>query len=200
MEWWAAFWALPWWLCIIMIATSVVMIASSDTEHYGWSLVLLAFNVLGLHMVGAINIAEASNNVWTLLLTTFGYLAVGMMWTFFKWHLYVRNVAEDILSWNRSLSADACIKSYKTAVSLSNQSNMSMLINWALFWPMSMLKSLFGELLFGVCRWLIYEVFGGLYRNITMRQQVKLQGMMAQQETSQSMKLDEERWKSKGLS
>lgn len=137
-----------WYYTALLISLCVLFIGSALAES-GWSMVLVTTWVATLFYLGKIDISQA-NWVDTLLLVM-AYIIVGIIWSGYKWFLYIKE---------RKSEHDAKHKSYPF-VAPKSSSKVEEISVWILFWWLSMLSYVFSDMITDLVKRL-----GGFYNKI----------------------------------
>lgn len=96
----------------------------------------------------------------TLVVYAVGYIAVGLVWSFWRYKRYVEVEAAKI----REMSANAERKA-DYAKRLAPNNNLDTITAWILIWPFSAIENVLGDLINAV-QALVTKVFKGVYHRI----------------------------------
>lgn len=137
-----------WYYTALLIGLCVLFIGSALAES-GWSVFLVATWFATLFYLGKIDVHHISY-VDTLLLMM-AYIAIGVIWSGYKWFLYVKE---------QKTEHDEKKRPYMFEVPKSS-SKVEEISVWILFWWLSMLSYVFSDMVTDLVKRL-----GGFYNKI----------------------------------
>ena len=144
-------------LILILAAITIATIFSVYERGVG-TFLSLAAAVGIIHFTNKFNVIEYAMNNWTFLLfMAVAYFAVGVVWSYFKWWMYLND-----LSLYRSKPY------YVGDVKRFMNDQMGRILHWIGYWPLSMLWFVIDDFFFKVAK-AIYNKISFLYTNLAMR-------------------------------
>ena len=141
-------WALSWPGLIALLVLGTIFEAN---EAHGWAMFVGVVSAVVAYFFFAIPLM-------TLLVYGAGYLAVGFIWSFWRYKRYADKVVEEYSG--RSLEAR------KLAVERLQPSRMlDKITTWVLIWPFSMVENVLGDFI-KIVQTFITTFFKGIYNRI----------------------------------
>jgi hypothetical protein len=161
---------------IIVLAMSWIM-TDDDYGNFGlWAALVGSFFLLILFT--DVPISWVWHNPITSLLSVFGYMLLGLGWSFFKWFLYLVDMSKDYerqrdkikSEFDKNHGSDGTVfkewvQTYHGYPPLLSR-HKSRLMTWTFFWPISIFKFLFSDFLRKLWDG-IYTLTSKLYQKIT---------------------------------
>lgn len=167
-------------------AFAIIVLAMSwllSDDDYGnfpvWAASVLS--VIALMLFTDAPISWIWHNPITSLVGVFGYLLLGLGWSFFKWFLYLSDSAKDYERQREKIKSDFDLKhndtgqtgySFKEWVQRNYgfppllSRHKSRLMTWTFFWPISIFKFMFSDFLRKLWDG-IYTLTSKVYQKIT---------------------------------
>lgn len=138
----------------LIIIESLVLTSLVYTEHEFWGLSSLIVAGLCYKLIAGNEPFVAAwhgivDNPARAILVTIGYLIVGVVWSFFKYYVYVKE----------------CKAAGFSKASIQSESNKGKAIGWMAYWPFSILAHVAGKGIYKLFSWL-YDQVVGVYDNI----------------------------------
>ena len=163
---------LVWWQTTILVGLITMMVVTGFAESF--SSIIYAASIVGvLIYLGKFDFSTV--NYTMVILYTLGYLLIGILWSAYKWFLYVIKYTKDYnrdseLSWKHAYEEKrnkVTLEEYKASeaskMHLPSSSNKIEEISmWILFWELSMLSYVFSDLIKD-----IISKLGGIYNAIS---------------------------------
>jgi hypothetical protein len=182
------------WIFITCVSIIVIsQIVSIDFENgvaATWLSILLGFLIIIKFEI----FAMIAVNPWYTVLAIFGYLAIGIIWSVFKWYLLLKNRISLInkirnkfpndlnTTWSQLWTADLIgypdkafeltVENHldKMKVSIMEKMptavrNKDLIIMWLSYWPYSVVSSIFTDLIKNLLK-NIYNMMSNLYNKI----------------------------------
>lgn len=147
------------WLLTSGIIACIVIIACIENRSPGWALTVVA--VLG----GITYLIDRSllldtwnyivNNPVAIGMYAIGYIVVGVLWSIYKWYLYVKK-------WVNKWGSSRVILEDK----ISPEENKTLIMTWMGYWPFSFLWFVVDHPLTKLYKW-IYTQVSGVYTRIS---------------------------------
>lgn len=163
---------------IVWLLSMIISIEPKSIEDYDRiNLTPVIFPIVLLIFFYCSNMKEFNTYVVTDLVNDIGkfiiygiiYLFVGLVWSFFKWGIYVKkkhkyyiHQIEESKKQNRNMLFDW--KHYRPEVS----KHKYILSMWIIWWIFSLIRYFLGDFIVNIATWLANQ-FGGIYNKITDR-------------------------------
>ena len=100
----------------------------------------------------------------TILYAAAGYLAVGLVWSFWRYNVYAKETVE----WIKTLQVpDKFSVSYRQSHidNLAPSKNLDRITAWIIIWPFSLVECVLGDIINAI-QSLVTKVFKGVYSKI----------------------------------
>jgi hypothetical protein len=100
----------------------------------------------------------------TILYLAIAYLAVGLVWSFWRYNVY----AKETVKWIKTLQVpDKFSETYRQSHidNLAPSKNLDRITAWIIIWPFSLIENLLGDLINAI-QGLVTRVFKGVYSKI----------------------------------
>lgn len=144
--------AIGFWL--LLSVASIILIATIENEHYkfpSWMMIIL----------GLFYWKPISDINWRfLLLGICSYIAIGVLWSIFRWFRFVKITAESYRNKYGNTLLFSQLSSLKDDILVKN--NKDRIIAWIVFWVWSLFWNITGDVFTT-----IFETLHGLYQNIS---------------------------------
>jgi hypothetical protein len=177
-----------WAFWIVFVVFSFVMVALTETEHWGWALTITAAGFVVLFGTGIFDLVKyTAHHPMSLFIKVLEYIGCGLVWGTIKWwrfvlrtkHNYLKAKAAFLNKWNSTeMTDDLKVKwsqqvkdstyNYRPIISEAPQASehKETIINWMALWPFSVLGTLFYDFLKEL--WdALYEAVSGVYNSIS---------------------------------
>lgn len=147
----------PWWGLGIFIVLCLIDAALVENESATFgSIMMLAGTAILVWVAGDMNpFALVWNNLGATVLFVIGFFIFGGIWSLFKWYLHLTNVRDDM---KERGTTERPHNSYA-------RNNKARIIAWIGHWPLSIIGTFFGDVLYRIGR-RIYSYLGGTYERI----------------------------------
>lgn len=129
---------------IISLTLLVILITTEIEESNSWGGFILILTFCALYFGGNSNeinslLKSISQNPETLFLCFFGYILIGVIWSFVKWYFY-------LISLKENLTTQKWENVYISQKDKFNAKyNKERIVNWMLYWPISALWTLVNQ-------------------------------------------------------
>lgn len=189
------------WFWAVLVAWLAVTFVDVHNERPGWATIWLFAFLAALHLGGVVDVIHL---VWTrpwLILGVFGaYLCVGLIWTVFKFKLWLRklririneqilpSVRENFLlhhqvsgtvipqhlqeAWRKEQGTNHAMQ--HAIKSMEVKENKGRLTLWAIWWPISMIWTAISDWVTEIFNYLIFEVLGKFLRGMVDSEKAKI--------------------------
>lgn len=145
-----------WFYALILVAAAALIISTELDEAKSWGFWVVAATLVVLYFCGnkqTFNdmFSWISANPGTTILIVAGYFVAGLVWAIMKWYVYLRKKTAKINAIN------AYGKTYGLDQVYSAAENKERILNWMMYWPVSLLWTLIDEP--------VKKMFLGIYNN-----------------------------------
>lgn len=180
-----------WFIVAVWILVEVLL--SGDDNTQGWRFTTLALFLGAVWLFTTFNpFAWAWENLRALLIYAVLYVAMGALWSIFKWWMFVGDKArayrEKRAGWRGDyetylqvnpppipLPFEKWVQMYRSRPLPSAADERHRIQFWIAWWPFSVLNTAVGDLLFRFFR-AVYEWLSGIYNAITKRRFAEFDG------------------------
>jgi hypothetical protein len=135
-------------------ALIVLMILGILFEHNG----ARSWSVFTALVVMAVSYFFFSVPLMTVLLGAAGYVAIGLVWSFYRYKRHASNVVEEYKNATPPQKARAI-------ADLHPKEMLGTITAWILIWPFSLIENFVGDIITGI-QTLVQKVFRGIYHKI----------------------------------
>ena len=148
---------------ILMFIVGVILIVATELEEQqSWLFLVIPITIGLLYWNGnsqAIkdSIKYISENPWQITLYVLLYLFVGTIWSLIKWYMYLIEMRDHYKKYGSG-------SYYKDNYSLNE--NKERILNWMVYWPLSVFWILIKHPLRNMFKWII-KTFGAQYQKIS---------------------------------
>lgn len=153
----------PWWAIAIFAIFCIVDIVCLENENAGMGSVIMLIGIaLLMYFVGDINLFTwALENPGSVFQFGVGYIVIGLVWSMIKWFFFLLDVRDQMTVQRKEHEGvpPRPVSSYASR-------NKGRITSWICHWPLSIIATFFGQFLSRFVRWLIMDVFGGVYNGI----------------------------------
>lgn len=166
---------LAFWIAVaIYLVLMIIFIESDGKSKLGWPILSTVALVLVIYWFNMAPLVEWFSSPAAIAETVAIFLGAGILWSFFRWLRFVksefvsfkknyRNYYEkDMTAAEKELHYKKEMQSHKPFAS----QNKEQISAWIFFWPFSVLRYIFGDLLVDIGNWIV-EKLGGVYNRIT---------------------------------
>lgn len=169
------------WFWVLVLAEFCFLTWFVESEWGIASLVSIALFVVGIWWLADIPVwTWMKNNPGQLALYCIYYIVAGLVWSVFKYYFVLKRVQRFIKSckkeWERNkgefpveikdfkdyVASQKCTWNYKTDTDFERSTKR--LVFWSAFWPTSMVWTVLNDPIRRLFKFLIYDVFIGIYR------------------------------------
>lgn len=167
---------LPWWMYVvdfIAIITAVVAWGEFKSVNSAWqasTIVLLLAGVATLFLSTASPLEWISHNPSLFIGELVAYALIGIIWAIIHWWtIYLKSdYVESLIKSNYRLyrvhpDDSSFEKSFYYPFTFAK--NSGMIISWAVFWPIHIIKTFFSEILYNIFDW-IGKIFSSFFARL----------------------------------
>jgi hypothetical protein len=166
---WLAFGGILFWILFSVFMIAIITCVEEfekdgyNRANFGWPIFLNVVVIACLYFFyrSEINLGLTTTQI---ILFSLAYIGIGLAWSFFKWLKFVKYKYRQYLKAQNS-SYSRTMEDFKPKVS----EEKDQLISWIVFWPYSMVRYAFVQLLGDLMDELIKR-FTGVYNTITTSQ------------------------------
>jgi len=159
----AGFLLWPWWAMSLFALVCVVDVVCLECEAEGWGTGILIIGVAALAWLAAdVNVfAWVWANLTNIVKFLLAYFFVGAIWSVAKWYFFLLKVREGIKA---IVERDGIGETTRPWDSYASR-NKGRILSWIGHWPLSMIGTLFGDVLTRIVK-SVYNILSGLYDKI----------------------------------
>lgn len=133
------------WIFLAIIVTSITAIIEYDEDesHAGWATGVLIVGAVLFWFLGRetfMNVLSfIRDNPWNIL-GWFGiYVAIGIVWTFWKWYIFLKKYRDKFMENNKKYPTSYPVKDFKIP---TYNEYFYKIVSWMMYWPFSALWTL----------------------------------------------------------
>lgn len=147
---WSSVYILSWPMLVLLFLAGVVF---EHTENHGLAVLLGIISAVASYFYFGIPLM-------TVLEWSAAYLAVGVVWSFWRYHRYVEKKVEDIKAAEYGL-----VFLESKIANLSPGKNLDLITSWIIIWPFSAVEHILSDVI-NMIQALVTDVFRSVYNRI----------------------------------
>jgi hypothetical protein len=173
-----------WFWLLILVAIGLVIYALEESDDNGitWATVTMVAMLVLLYFFGSKQtIVDCFHFIvqrpGTTLILIAGYVALGVVWSFVKWFIFIRKKKDKIMEKHKDKTTfteyDARDIKYAISSSLSVSNHKGKIISWMTYWPISLLWNMINDPVRKMFTF-IYGRVQGMYGKMSARIEKKM--------------------------
>ena len=165
---------------LTFVAVCAVIIVLTEYEHPGWAALVVLVAVAFFEWVLGYPVFESiADNFGWFLAGIVGYVLIGVLWSHFKWLLYLREVRDDFVEYQANVASgkkskvldDKSLKdNFRYETNLRDfppkaLNHKSQIVTWTMYWPFSAFWTVFDDFVLNLFN-TVFEYFKMSYQRI----------------------------------
>jgi hypothetical protein len=166
---------LAFWPSALVLAFIGVLAWSTHKEDTVAALAATVIFGVGIWtLTGANFLSWVYNNPLTLLWQAVAYVAIGVLWSNFKWRKHMKSdeVQRELRDGYARMKPGATLEDFRRSVWFPREAepsaNKGAIVSWLSLWPFSVIGFVAGDVILRMFE-RIYDTLSGLYEGITLR-------------------------------
>ena len=153
-----------------LLIVFIFITVATEIEWYGWSTITLTASVVTAHYLHIFDIIPyVKTHLLNTIIHSIYYIAMGVLWSFPKWFLFLRNERDKTREWlkeEKRRNTTYRRTSTDLVINIPQAShNKGKIVAWIAFWPFSFIGTVLNDPIRKMFNF-IFDQFKGLYQKM----------------------------------